>query len=305
MFKNILSQQKINKILSDQIKSGKIVHSYIFVGTPNSLKYLVIIEFAKILNCAINNNPKIYYEACEKCTSCKKFSKNIYPDLHFIDFKKQAKIQKENIEKQKILKIDTIRHMQKEMYIKAYEMKWKFFIIDPAEKMSILAMNSLLKVLEEPPKNTIIILLANHKEMILKTIVSRSQILFFQSSDCFLNFESNSEIFALNKTLSENKKSNIDKNVKNITNVSLLYKIINQKLSFSEILMISKNISNNSSALECIDIMINDAERNFKAYLNIISYILDLLNKARILLLKNINVQNVLDNLFFDLLNLK
>ena len=66
------------------------------------------------------------------------------------------------------------------MSTKAHEARWKFFIIEPAEKMNAAAANCLLKTLEEPPENTILILIAAHKETIPQAIVSRSQTLFFQ-----------------------------------------------------------------------------------------------------------------------------
>ena len=70
--------------------------------------------------------------------------------------------------------------MQEKVYIKSTNAKWKIFIIEPAEKMTIEAFNCLLKTLEEPPDNTIIILIATHKETIPVTICSRVQTIFFQ-----------------------------------------------------------------------------------------------------------------------------
>ncbi len=180
MFENILGQQKIKKIISNQIRICKIAHAYIFIGQDGVGKRLIAVEFAKILNCDANDFIKTDAGACGKCISCKKIEKNIHPDLHFIDFAKQAELEEEVLEKQKTLKIETIRYMQKEVATKVHEGKWKFFIIEPAEKMNAAAANAMLKTLEEPPENTIIILIAKHKETIPQTILSRSQMLFFQ-----------------------------------------------------------------------------------------------------------------------------
>ena len=69
---------------------------------------------------------------------------------------------------QKVLKINTIRALQKEVNLKPTESKWKIFIIEPAEKITLEAANCLLKTLEEPPNHTIMILLALHKDQSVK-----------------------------------------------------------------------------------------------------------------------------------------
>ncbi len=106
MFENILGQQKTKKMISNQIKSGKIAHAYIFMGQDGVGKRLTAVEFAKILNCNVDDFVKMGAGACGKCISCKKIEKNIHPDLHFIDFSRQAKLEEEGVEKQKTLKIE-------------------------------------------------------------------------------------------------------------------------------------------------------------------------------------------------------
>jgi hypothetical protein len=64
--------------------------------------------------------------------------------------------------------------------MKPTEGKWKIFLIEPAEKITLDAANCLLKTLEEPPAWTVLILLARHKETLPATIVSRTQIVFFR-----------------------------------------------------------------------------------------------------------------------------
>ncbi|MDR3253417.1 MAG: hypothetical protein LBT07_00430, partial [Endomicrobium sp.] len=125
MFENILGQQKVKKIISSQIKSGKIAHAYIFMGQDGVGKRLTAVEFAKILNCTTNDFTKTDAGSCGKCTPCEKITKNIHPDLHFIDFVKQAELEENDLEKQKTLKIETIRYMQKEVATKIHEGKWK------------------------------------------------------------------------------------------------------------------------------------------------------------------------------------
>ena len=312
MFENILGQQKIKKILSGQLKSGKIPHAYIFMGQDGVGKRFTAVELAKILNCTTNDCAQTDTGACGKCVNCDKISKNIHPDLHFVDFAKQAELEEEELDKQKTLKIETIRHMQKEVATKIHEGKWKFFIIEPAEKMNAAAANSLLKTLEEPPANTIIILIAKHKETIPQTIVSRSQTLFFQPLDLqeianylMLNHSLTAakakEIAALSEGSIEDAEKLIDGNKSE--GLSLWYKIKNEKLCVCDILELSKGISRNE-AVEYIDAMLAEAKKEFRLYPQNAASALEMLSSSRALLLKNVNAQTVLDNLFFDLYDL-
>jgi DNA polymerase-3 subunit delta' len=312
MFENILGQQRVKEILSGQIKSGKLAHAYIFMGQESVGKRLMAVELAKIVNCKTNDFLKGAIGACGVCSSCEKINKNIHPDIHFVDFVKQAEIEDEDLDKQKVIKIETIRYMQKEVFTKIHEGKWKIFIIEPAEKMNVAAANSLLKTLEEPPENTIIILIARHKETIPKTLVSRSQVLFFQalsqdiiSTWLMLNFSLDSlrakQIAELSEGSFENAKKLVGE--KESKGLSLWHKLKTQKLYISEILELSKSTAK-SGALECIDAMTTEAKKEFRIYPKEVASALKLLNNSRALLLKNVNAQTVLDNLFFDLQNL-
>ncbi|MDR1926097.1 MAG: DNA polymerase III subunit delta' [Endomicrobium sp.] len=313
MFENILGQQKVKKILLNQIKSGKIAHTYIFVGYTGVGKRYVAAEFARILNCTVNDFTQTDIGACGRCASCEKIKKNIHPDVHFIDFVKQAELEEEDLEKQKVLKIETIRHMQKEVSTKIHEGKWKVFIIEPAEKMNIAAASSLLKTLEEPPQNTVIVLIAKHRETILRTIVSRSQTLFFQplrqneiSSWLMLNCSLCSvraqRISELSEGSLEIAKRLVDE--KDSSRFSLWCKLNSQNLYISDVLELSRYTAK-IGALKCIDTMITEAKNDFRLYPQRVVSALDLLNISRSLLLKNVSAQTVLDNLFFGLLDLK
>jgi DNA polymerase-3 subunit delta' len=313
MFENILGQQKIKKIISNQIKSCKIAHAYIFMGQDGVGKRFTAVEFAKILNCNANDFVKTDAGACGECTSCKKIEQNIHPDLHFIDFARQSELEEKILEKQKTLKIETIRYMQKEVATKIHEGKWKIFIIDPAEKMNAFAANSLLKTLEEPPENTIIILIAKHKETIPQSILSRSQMLFFQplgqneiTSWLILSHSMVAakarDIAELSEGSLENAKKLVDKDEKE--EFSLWLKLKTRNFYISDILELSKNIAA-AGALECVDAMIAEAKKDFRTYPQRTARAIELLNASRVLLLKNVNARMVLDNLLFDLLDFK
>ncbi|GMO67642.1 MAG: hypothetical protein Nk1A_5990 [Endomicrobiia bacterium] len=313
MFKKILGQEKVKRIISTQIKSGKIAQAYMFIGIDGIGKRFTAIEFAKIMNCSVNDFTKTDVGVCEKCISCEKIAKNIHPDIHFIDFTKQAELEKSDLEKQKILKIETIRYMQKKILTRMYEGKWKFFIIEPAEKMNIAASNSLLKTVEDPPENTVIILIARHKETIPQTISSRSQIMFFQPleaseisnwliSNYSIHTAEVQRIVSLSDGSIGDAKKLADENKKD--EFSLWFKFKTQSFYISDILELSRSIVMKSAALECVNAMIFEAKKDFKVHPKAIAPAVKLLIASKTLLIRNVNAQTVLDNLFFNLLDL-
>jgi len=99
--------------------------------------------------------------------------------VHLIDFAWQAGLLEEKPEQQTQIKIDVIREIQREISLKRFEGNYKVFIIDQAEKMSQSAMNCLLKTLEEPPENSLLILVTTSQDMLTQTIISRCQIIKF------------------------------------------------------------------------------------------------------------------------------
>ena len=175
MFKNILGQQKAVLSLQTQLRTNRIAQAYLFAGPEGVGRKKTAIEVAKALNC----RDKEQIEHCDECPSCRKIDKNIHPDVHLIDFAWQAGLLEEKPEQQTQIKIDVIREIQREISLKRFEGNYKVFIIDQAEKMSQSAMNCLLKTLEEPPENSLLILVTTSQDMLTQTIISRCQIIKF------------------------------------------------------------------------------------------------------------------------------
>ncbi|MBN1823756.1 MAG: hypothetical protein JW803_05500 [Endomicrobiales bacterium] len=179
-FRNILNQNKAKKILSGQLRSGRIAHAYLFLGRDGVGRKKTAIELAKSLNCSSNADRKTELsEGCDHCASCQKIERFNHPDVRLIDFAWQARLENKDVEKQKTIKIDTIRAVQRDVNLKPIEGRWKIYIIDPAEKITLDAANCLLKTLEEPPEWTVIVLLATSRENLPLTVLSRTQIVNF------------------------------------------------------------------------------------------------------------------------------
>ena len=180
--KDIIGQERAIEILRGCIKRNRVAHAYIFAGDEGIGKKLTAINFAKALNCqnhrealgvrgeGINTN-SLYalrltpheIDCCDGCSSCIKINKSIHPDFFFIA--------PENGE----IKVDVIRELQESISYKAFESPWKLVIIDGAETLNQSAANAFLKTLEEPPEQTILILISSMSGLIPKTILSRCQ----------------------------------------------------------------------------------------------------------------------------------
>jgi len=310
MFDNVLGQEKVKNLLINQIKNAKPSHAYIFMGQNKVGRKLTAFEFAKILNCSVNDWKTNSVGACGKCSNCVKISKNIHPDIHLIDFAKQLEVNDKVTEKTKEIVIGTIRnYLQKEISIKAREAIWKFFIIDEAEKMNLPAFNALLKTLEEPPSNTIIILIASHKETIPQTVVSRSQILFFsplkqsEITQYLIDKENyDPQKAARTAYLSEGSlfiDSSLDEYEKDRA-LNIFARLFEKNLYSCDILELSKSVKKEYGA-PYIDLMIAKTKKDFRIRPAVFANILKLLFEARTMLLQNVNTNTVFDNLFFNI----
>jgi DNA polymerase-3 subunit delta' len=166
MFTDIAGHEFQKNILIRAARENIVSHSYLFVGPDGVGKKLVALEFAKILNC--NDDAAANGEACE-CGSCKKIEKGIHPDVVLVEFTGVKNI-----------KVDQVREeVEDKLFLKPFEGRFKVVIVDESERMNNSAQNAFLKTLEEPPKDSVIILVTSSPTSLLPTIRSRCQMLWF------------------------------------------------------------------------------------------------------------------------------
>ncbi|MDR0984955.1 MAG: hypothetical protein LBL53_00440 [Endomicrobium sp.] len=314
MFNNIYGQLQVKKIISNQIIANNIPNSYVFVGQDGVGKSCTAWEFVKILNCDKNVTTSIDLEPCRKCSTCIKIEKNIHPDVHYINIKKHLfnkKIDIKNLNEYLVSKV--IKY--------SYESKWKILIIESAENMDISSSNLLLNVFDRNYNNLVVIMLTENKEImaVKHKIIFYSHILFFKPLNdttllkwLKLNYPLFVNSSKIQKLIDESNGS-IGKMKLLIKNYSkhlyikeeinnLLTNIRKNKLYISEAFNLSQSISKNKEkTLDYIDKIIDIVSCNIN-YSHSIN-ILKLLFSARSLIVKNININMVLDNLFLDLLN--
>lgn len=162
-FKDILGNERQKKILRKALQKDRIPNSMLFCGLEGVGKKSLALVLAKAMNCEKKKD-----DACEVCSPCKAISRDNFPDVMVIS------------PDGNIIKIDQIRILKQTAYLKPMVGQKRVFIVAEAEKMNEEAANSLLKILEEPPLFSHIILVTHNPDVIKPTIKSRCQILSFQ-----------------------------------------------------------------------------------------------------------------------------
>ncbi len=168
---HIRNRKALDKLFAI-LKKGKVPHAFLFTGMDGTGKRHAADIFAMALNC---HNRAVYCEDQDapgkffvcKCRSCSRIRSGNHPDIHRVS------------PDGAYIKIDRIRELGRVLYMKPYEAEIRVAVIEKANLMNREAANALLKTLEEPPDNTVIILTGLKKSDFLPTIVSRCQIIRF------------------------------------------------------------------------------------------------------------------------------
>jgi DNA polymerase-3 subunit delta' len=181
----------------------------LFSGDQGVGKDAMAIEFAKALNCERGGE-----EACDACTSCKKANALQHPDIqlivalpvgkneaqrddpiaglsddHVAALQEQLRLKAEDpyheitIPKARVIKINSVREIKRRSAMSLFGQGRKVFILSHAEMLTLEASNSLLKTLEEPTGETVLILTTSERDRLLPTIISRCQHVAFDALD--------------------------------------------------------------------------------------------------------------------------
>ena len=204
-FSDIIGQQELKRHLTDSIDKGRISHAQLFTGKAGAGTLPLAIAYAQYLNCPNRKDG----DSCGVCPSCQQIAQSAHPDVHFIyPVNKQGKKSGEVVLSAEFLplwreimsqsggyftrqewyeKLDLGKTLQgmisakeadeiiRRLSFKSFQSKYKVVIIWQAETMNEEAANKILKILEEPWENTIFLLVAERSDLLLKTILSRTQ----------------------------------------------------------------------------------------------------------------------------------
>jgi DNA polymerase-3 subunit delta' len=159
-FDQILGHERQKEILSRALANGRLAHAYLFSGPDGIGKRLMAMALARAIVCHEQRG-------CGQCRACRKIDHQNHPDLHLLEPDGNS------------IKIEQIRSFQRDLNLKPLEAPRKICMIEQADAMTVGAANALLKTLEEPRGDTLLILLTAQPNRLLETIRSRCQPLPF------------------------------------------------------------------------------------------------------------------------------
>ncbi|MBO5908153.1 MAG: AAA family ATPase [Clostridia bacterium] len=163
-FTRLVGNDETKNRIGSLIDAGRMPHAFLISGASGSGKMTLATEIAASLNCerrGESNSPL----PCGKCDACRRIYESNFTDV---------KVLRKPTDRATI-GVEPIKLLREDMFLSATESDYKIYIIDDAELMTPEAQNALLKVLEEPPTEIVIMLLTATPDKILTTIKSRVQ----------------------------------------------------------------------------------------------------------------------------------
>jgi DNA polymerase-3 subunit delta' len=200
-FKDIIGQQEIKQRLTESAGKGVVAHAQLFCEQGGTGVFPLALAYARYLNCA---NPSDT-DSCGHCPSCAKFNELAHPDLHFVFPIVSKKEKKKEVcddylpewraflkkqvyfgmnewleaidagNSQAIIYSKESDEIMRKLSLKIYEAAYRILLVWLPEKMHSTCANKLLKIIEEPPANTVILMISEEPDTVLGTIRSRAQ----------------------------------------------------------------------------------------------------------------------------------
>ena len=141
-FVHVIGHDRQKDVLLRAVRHGRLAHAYLFAGPEGVGKRLMALALVRILFCAEERG-------CGECPPCRKVDHHNHPDLHLLEPDGNS------------IKIEQIRNIQRDLNLRPHEAARKVCLIESAEAMTVGAANALLKTLEEPRGDTLLILLSS------------------------------------------------------------------------------------------------------------------------------------------------
>lgn len=153
-FKGLLEKSRAYSLIKRDVQENMVSHAYMILSEDNVALEEFLTLFLEAVFCKNNG--------CGECATCKKIESRNHADII-------------HIEKEKTLQVEDIKRLVEESYVTSVEGGKKAFVIHQGDKMTKQAQNKLLKILEEPPENVMIIIGVNNESTILQTVKSRAK----------------------------------------------------------------------------------------------------------------------------------
>jgi DNA polymerase III subunit delta' len=163
-FGEIVGHARQLELLRAALANRRLHHAYLFVGPAGIGKRTIAMALAQAVHCAEAKN-----DGCGRCVECVRISDGNHPDVRVVQL----------LEAKKEISIQQVREIERELRYRSFGGQRKITIVDPAGAMNPSAQNALLKTLEEPPENSLIILVTPNMGELLPTLRSRCLRLSF------------------------------------------------------------------------------------------------------------------------------
>lgn len=165
-FKDFSEQDQGVRLLQRSLERGRLGHAYLFTGHQIDELEVLARTLAKTLNCrqpVRSAEGEMAVDCCDCCVSCRKIDGDSHADVHWARPESKSRV----------ITIDQMRELMREIQLKPGEAEYKLAIIAGADRLNPQAANAFLKTLEEPPSKSVLILLSSEPQRLLETILSR------------------------------------------------------------------------------------------------------------------------------------
>jgi DNA polymerase-3 subunit delta' len=169
-FRDFSGIQQSLQLLQRSLERGRLGHAYLFSGNDLESLEAVALNLAKTLNCEAPLRKLGHaVDSCDQCLSCRKVEHGNHPDVHWVRPESKSRI----------VTVDQMRELIREIQLKPKEASAKVAVVVGADRLRVEGANAFLKTLEEPPPDSVLVLLTTDPQKVLETIVSRCLRLSF------------------------------------------------------------------------------------------------------------------------------
>lgn len=163
-FAELIGHSKQLQSMRAALANQRLHHAYLFTGPEGVGKRTIALALAKAVHCS-----ELTGDYCGRCVNCASIIDSNHPDVRFV----------QTLPGKKEISIQQVREIERELRFRSFSGKRKIAIVDPAASMNVAAQNALLKTLEEPPENSLIVLVTPNAGGLLPTLRSRCLRLSF------------------------------------------------------------------------------------------------------------------------------
>ena len=165
-----MPETNMTRLLERSLERNRLAHAYLFSGDSLDDLEVMARSLAKAVNCVpARTAAKRSLHSCGQCDSCQRIERDAHPDVLWVRPESKSRV----------ITMDQMRDLMREVHLKPTAAEFKVSVVVAADRLNPQAGNAFLKTLEEPPANSILVLLTTEPQRILETVLSRCLRLSF------------------------------------------------------------------------------------------------------------------------------